>query len=76
MGAHHKSAIWTADGEHFTDYSGNPVFTTGQSGDFDRTSLGHGDFVKIGDTYWYYYSGNDGTRWRIGRASTTTLTGL
>jgi predicted GH43/DUF377 family glycosyl hydrolase len=74
MGAHPKSAIWTTDGEHFTDYSDNPVFTTGQSGDFDRNTLGHGDFVKIGDTYWYYYSGYDGARWRIGRASTTTLT--
>jgi len=69
-------AFHSTDGEHYTYYNdGENVMKVGSSGQWDAADIGHLDLVKIGDVYKCYYAGKDASgTFRIGLATTTTLT--
>jgi len=51
----------------------NPVFGTGTSGSWDDTIVSNPELLKIGDTYYLLYGGNDGSASQIGLATSTDL---
>jgi len=54
----------------WTKYSGNPILTFGDSGEFDYSYLRVQSLIKIGDTWYMYYWGADsGGTARIGVAT-------
>jgi len=69
-------AFHSTDGEHYTYYNdGENVIKVGSSGQWDVAEIGHLDLVKVGDVYKCYYAGRDASNtFRIGLATTTTLT--
>ncbi|MBU0846630.1 family 43 glycosylhydrolase, partial [Patescibacteria group bacterium] len=48
-----------------------PILTVGAGGEWDDTSLAGGSVIKVGDTYYLYYSARTalGTSWAIGVAT-------
>lgn len=48
-----------------------PILTVGAGGTWDDDRLGGGSMVKVGDTYYLYYCGYDGSDWAIGVATST-----
>lgn len=57
----------------FTKYASNPVLTKGASGTWDQTAVVCDDIIKIGDTWFMWYHGHNGTLWRMGLATSTDL---
>jgi len=54
----------------------NPILTVGASGEWDDTKVIDPHLCKEGDTYYLFYTGYDGTNWRIGVATGTSLENL
>lgn len=54
---------------NWTKYEGNPVLVPGPAGDFDDYSGYPGCILFDGSTYHFWYGGHDGTRVRIGYAT-------
>lgn len=60
------------DGLNWTKNESNPVITMGDSGAWDDSFIHHPVVLKIGDTYYMYYAGDDGiVKYKIGLASST-----
>jgi hypothetical protein len=53
----------------WTKYNGNPVLLPGASGSWDDVGFPNSSVMLIGSTYHMWYSGNDGTNFRIGHAT-------
>ena len=60
-----------SDGIHFTIDSTPALDVT--AGSFDSTHVSHPFVIKFGNTWYMYYSGSDGTSYRIGVATSTDL---
>lgn len=50
---------YSADGLTWTKYASNPVMSLGTSGAWDDAAINTGDVVRVGDTYYLFYSGLD-----------------
>jgi len=64
------------DGKEWTKYAGNPVITLGASGAWDdeRVCWTSAPFYyKPNDEFWLYYTGFDGSTYRIGRATSPDM---
>ncbi len=63
----------STDGRNWTRYSGNPVLTRGGSGSYDDTDMARGGVVKVGSTYYFYYSADAGGSrgWRAALATSS-----
>lgn len=48
--------------------AGNPIINLGSSGSWDDTTVQLPSAIRVGDEMWVYYSGNDGSAFRVGRA--------
>lgn len=51
----------------------DPVFTRGATGEWDGVHAYPGHGIKVGDTYYLFYQGYDGSNWRIGLAHSKDL---
>jgi len=59
----------SSDGINWTNDPNNPLLTRGSSGSFDEFRMAHpSNTLRIGNTLKMWYSGNDGSNWRIGLA--------
>ncbi|MEW6701143.1 MAG: hypothetical protein AB1298_00345 [Bacteroidota bacterium] len=71
-GTNHRIGYATStDGKNWTKYSGNPVLNIGTNGLWDDTHLVAPYVVFDGKTYKMWYSGHDGTNYRLGYATST-----
>jgi len=61
----------STDLETWEKYSGNPVLEPDSSGTWDDANVAFCDVYFDGTTYYMWYTGNDGTRSRIGLATST-----
>jgi predicted GH43/DUF377 family glycosyl hydrolase len=61
----------SADGIHWTKYAGNPILVPGAAGTWDDAGLLYCKVLLIGQTYFMWYSGRDGSTSRIGLATST-----
>ena len=52
-----------------------PIFTKGEAGEWDSVHAYPGHGIVIGDTYYLFYQGYDGSSWRIGLAYSKDLKG-
>ncbi|HEX9710822.1 MAG TPA: hypothetical protein VGB42_12760 [Candidatus Thermoplasmatota archaeon] len=61
------------DGINWTKYAGNPIFTNASGSAWDNYNVGWPQVVKVGSTYFMYYSGrvNTDARKSIGLATST-----
>jgi predicted GH43/DUF377 family glycosyl hydrolase len=59
------------DGTTWTKNAANPVLNLGLAGSWDDGFVYTPKVLKIGATYHMYYTGNDGTTYRIGHATST-----
>jgi len=61
------------DPTSWTKYSGNPVLSTGSSGQWDDDCVQFSHVIKEGSLYkmWYAGYGGSGTSWKIGYATST-----
>ena len=59
------------NGTSWTKYASNPVLNLGASGTWDDTNLQYLTVIKDESTYKMWYSGHDGTKWRIGYATSS-----
>ncbi len=57
------------DGINWTKLSDNPILNIGHDGTWDRLRVGHPFVLKDGYEYKMWFSGHDGSRWRIGFAT-------
>jgi predicted GH43/DUF377 family glycosyl hydrolase len=60
---------WSEDGLSWQKYLENPILDLGPPGDFDSVNVAEPYVIFDGDTYWLYYSGYDGDKYRIGLAT-------
>jgi predicted GH43/DUF377 family glycosyl hydrolase len=73
----HDGASWrigyatSTDGVNWTKYSSNPVLNLGASGTWDDAHVLTGKVIKENGVYKMWYAGHDGSRWRIGYATST-----
>ena len=58
----------SSDGLTWTKFSGNPVLTPGPNGAWDDKFLFVGSVIFSGTSYDMWYTGFDGSTWRIGQA--------
>lgn len=56
------------DGIIWGSYTRNPVLTPGTGRSFETMHVWLSDVIRADNKYYMYYSGNDGTRWRVGLA--------
>jgi predicted GH43/DUF377 family glycosyl hydrolase len=71
-GSRYKIGLATStDGVTFTKYASNPILSTGASGSWESKVLGGPTVLKIGDTYKMWYHGGDGSRTKIGYATSS-----
>jgi len=59
------------NGTSWTKYASNPVLNLGAGGTWDNTNLQYLTVIKDESTYKMWYSGHDGTKWRIGYATSS-----
>ncbi len=59
------------DGISWTKYTQNPVVNLGADGEWDNQHVYGRSIILDNGTYKIWYSGNDGTNWRIGYATST-----
>ncbi|MFZ5917678.1 MAG: hypothetical protein ACOYZ7_12135 [Chloroflexota bacterium] len=57
------------DGTSWTKDAANPILDMGAPGDFDSHTVSEPYVIFDGQTYWLYYSGYDGDKYRIGLAT-------
>jgi len=60
---------WSEDGTSWTKDPDNPILDLGPAGDFDNANAAEPYVIFDGSTYWLYYSGYDGDKYRIGLAT-------
>jgi hypothetical protein len=65
----------TFDGSSWTVYGSNPVLQKGSGGAWDDDHVKDPMLLHDGSQYVMYYSGHDGTKYQIGRATASALTG-
>lgn len=63
------------DGATWTEYGSNPVLTAGASGAWDDDHVKDPCLLHDGSQYVMYYSGHDGTKYQIGRATASSHEG-
>jgi hypothetical protein len=78
------NAYFTTDGDDKGTYSGNPIIPQGDPGDFDDTYVawasivvdknGSADLNDAGTYYIYYIGDGGGSTYKLGLATSTTLT--
>ena len=61
----------STDGIHWNKYVNNPVLTPGPDGGWDSKFLWDSCVITEGDNYKMWYSGNSGSNFRIGYATST-----
>jgi predicted GH43/DUF377 family glycosyl hydrolase len=61
----------SSDGINWTKYGSDPVLREGNPGDWDELFVTDADVLKVGSTWYMYYSGLDGPRERLGLATST-----
>ena len=59
----------SADGINWTKSSSNPIMNPGPSGAWDDVWVTSPVVMMMGSTYHMWYSGYDGSAWRVGRAT-------
>ena len=64
----------STDGINWTKHSGNPILTIGSSSTWESNNIGNPSVLFNGSKYELWYSGFDGTNYRIGYASSTNGT--
>lgn len=72
--SHSTTAIHrrTADNANYTSFgSSTEVLTVGTSGEWDDAQIRYPSVIKVDDTYYLYYMGNDGATWQIGLATSS-----
>jgi predicted GH43/DUF377 family glycosyl hydrolase len=50
-------------------YPGNPVFSCGVPGSWESRAIWYPEVLKLGDTYYLWYEGNDGKQSQVGLAT-------
>lgn len=68
-------AATSTNGRVWTKHPGNPVITPGTAGQWDDDHLKDVCLVWDGAQYVAFYAGHDGTNYRIGRATATSVVG-
>ena len=61
----------SADGLNWTRLAGNPVLAPGAPGEWDSGVITAPDVIKDGSSYKMWFSGFDGSSWRIGFATSS-----
>jgi len=57
------------DGKNWQEYAGNPILMYGPNGSWDDYLMSSPSVMRVGDTYYMYYSATNQFFWRIGLAS-------
>jgi predicted GH43/DUF377 family glycosyl hydrolase len=65
----------STDGKNFTKHPSNPILRHEKAG-WERVNIGTPSLYKVGDTWYLYYHGFDGSVCQIGVASGKNLTSL
>jgi hypothetical protein len=70
-----NGAIDPVDGriKSLARFSANPIVNLGPSGSWDDTTVQLPSAIRVGNEMWVYYSGNDGSAFRVGRAVANIL---
>ena len=61
----HAGLATSVDLVHWTKYSGNPVFSRGEKGDWDEGAIWFTTVEKINGTYYMWYEGYGGGTARV-----------
>jgi uncharacterized delta-60 repeat protein len=75
--AGHDGSTWrigyatSSDGINWNKYSGNPVLNLGAGGSWDDAHVLTGKVIKENGIYKMWYSGHNGSNWRIGYATSS-----
>lgn len=75
--AGHDGSTWkigyatSSDGISWSKSGSNPVLSLGAGGTWDDVHVGYPFVIKDGGTYKMWYTGNDGTNYRIGYATSS-----
>lgn len=59
----------SADGIHWTKSATNPILSIGLPSDFDSQQISYCTVLFHNNQFWMWYSGNNGTNWQIGLAT-------
>jgi len=66
---------FSSDGVNWTKYTGNPILNIGSEGSWDDNHVNDPDVIKVGGTFYLYFTGQDGTYDQIGLATSTNPEG-
>jgi len=68
-GLHKTSLAYSRDCINWEKYRNNPIISTGTSGSWDDEQVLDPNVLRIGDTFYCWYMGYDGNKYRTGLAT-------